>query len=146
METDVLVVGAGPVGLMMAGELRRHAVRCRVIDKLAEPAHYCKDMGIQPRTLEIWEQLGIATEMINGGIWLRGMWAFVNGLEIKRIEMDLTGLPYGFLGLPQYDTERILTRYWMRQSDPRPYYEALQQLSHQWDLAADGITLLRKGT
>jgi 2-polyprenyl-6-methoxyphenol hydroxylase-like FAD-dependent oxidoreductase len=108
METDVLVVGAGPVGLMMAAELRRHGVHCRIIDKLTEPAPYCKAIGVQPRTLEIWEQLGIATEMINGGIWLRGMWAFVNGREIKRVEMDLSDLPYGFLGLPQYDTERIL--------------------------------------
>jgi 2-polyprenyl-6-methoxyphenol hydroxylase-like FAD-dependent oxidoreductase len=108
METDVLVVGAGPVGLMMAAELRRHDVRCRIIDKLTEPAPYCKAIGVQPRTLEIWEQLGIATEMINDGIWLRGMWAFVNGREIKRVEMDLSDLPYGFLGLPQYDTERIL--------------------------------------
>lgn len=62
---DVLVVGTGPVGLMMASELRRHGVNCRIIDKLPTPVQYCKAIGVQPRTLEIWEDLGIATEMIN---------------------------------------------------------------------------------
>jgi 2-polyprenyl-6-methoxyphenol hydroxylase-like FAD-dependent oxidoreductase len=111
MESDVLVVGAGPVGLMMAAELRRHGVRCRIIDKLTEPAPYCKAIGVQPRTLEIWEQLGIVTEMINAGIWLLGMRAFVNGHETQRLEMNLSDLPYGFLDLPQYGTERMLTEH-----------------------------------
>jgi 2-polyprenyl-6-methoxyphenol hydroxylase-like FAD-dependent oxidoreductase len=51
--TDVLVASAGPVGLMMACELRRHGVGCRVIDPLPEAARQCKAIGIQPRTLEI---------------------------------------------------------------------------------------------
>jgi 2-polyprenyl-6-methoxyphenol hydroxylase-like FAD-dependent oxidoreductase len=111
MDTDVLVVGAGPVGLMMAAELSRHGVQCRIIDKLVQPSPYCRAIGILPRTLEIWEQLGIVTEMIDGGIWLLGMRAFVNGREVQRVEMDVPDLPYGFLGLPQYDTERILAKH-----------------------------------
>ncbi len=58
--TDVLVAGAGPVGLMMACELRRHGVNCRIIDPLPELANQCKAIGIQPRTLEVWEDMGIA--------------------------------------------------------------------------------------
>lgn len=107
--TDVLVAGAGPVGLTMACELRRHGVDCRIIDTLPEPANQCKAIGIQPRTLEIWEDMGIATEAINAGLWLRGMRAYVNGTQTADIVLDLPGAPYGFLALPQYESERILT-------------------------------------
>src|SRR5262245_2708037 len=57
---EVLVVGAGPVGLMMAAELARHGIRCRIIDRLAEPSPYCRAIGVTPRTLEIWDDIGIA--------------------------------------------------------------------------------------
>jgi 2-polyprenyl-6-methoxyphenol hydroxylase-like FAD-dependent oxidoreductase len=70
---EVLVVGAGPVGLMMASELARHGVRCRIIDKLAEPSPYCRAIGVTPRTLEIWDDIGIAREMIDAGIWITGL-------------------------------------------------------------------------
>ncbi|HET6676235.1 MAG TPA: FAD-dependent monooxygenase [Nitrospiraceae bacterium] len=107
--TDVLVAGAGPVGLTMACELRRHGVDCRIIDALPEPANQCKAIGIQPRTLEIWEDMGIATEAISAGLWLRGMRAYVNGTQTAKIVLDLADAPYGFLALPQYESERILT-------------------------------------
>jgi NADPH-dependent 2,4-dienoyl-CoA reductase/sulfur reductase-like enzyme len=42
---DVLVVGAGPVGLTLACELARHGVRCRIIDKLVTPLPYCRAIG-----------------------------------------------------------------------------------------------------
>src|SRR5262245_58794809 len=113
MDTDVLVVGAGPVGLMMAAELRRHGVHCRIIDALVAPALNCKAVGIQPRTLEIWDQLGIVTQAIDAGIWLRGLRIFANGREVKRVNLDkdFPDLPYGFLSLPQYESERILTQH-----------------------------------
>ena len=108
---DVLVVGAGPVGLMMACELRRHGVECRILDALPEPANHCKAIGIQPRTLEIWENMGIVTEAINAGLWLRGMRVYVNGKQTMEVLLDLPDAPYGFLALPQYETERILSNH-----------------------------------
>ena len=70
---DVLVVGAGPVGLTMACELARHGVRCRIVDRLAEPLPYCRAIGVTPRTLEVWDDMGIAREMIDAGIWIEGL-------------------------------------------------------------------------
>jgi len=53
------VVGAGPVGLTVGVELWRRGVPCRVIDRLVEPARYAKAVGVQPRTLEVWENFGV---------------------------------------------------------------------------------------
>ena len=54
---DVLVVGAGPVGLTTAAELARHGVRCRIIDHLVTPLPYCRAIGVTPRTLEVWDDM-----------------------------------------------------------------------------------------
>jgi 2-polyprenyl-6-methoxyphenol hydroxylase-like FAD-dependent oxidoreductase len=107
--TDVVVVGAGPVGLTMAAELHRHGVGCRIIDQLPDPVRQCKAIGIQPRTLEMWDDIGVVRDAIDAGIWLRGMDAFVNGDQAMSIDLDVHGIPYAFLGLPQDEVERILT-------------------------------------
>ena len=66
-DTQVLVVGAGPVGLFMAAELTRHGVSCRVIDKNDGPTDDTRASGIQARTLEILESIGLADEFIQAG-------------------------------------------------------------------------------
>jgi 2-polyprenyl-6-methoxyphenol hydroxylase-like FAD-dependent oxidoreductase len=104
----VLVVGAGPVGLTMAAELARHGVRFRIIDCLPSPSRYCRAIGVTPRTLEVWDDMGIVREVIDAGIWLTGMRLIVNGSTPKDLLLDLSDLPYGHLGIPQYETERIL--------------------------------------
>ncbi|MFI9291854.1 FAD-dependent monooxygenase [Streptomyces gardneri] len=110
--TDVLVVGAGPVGLSAAAELRRRRVRCRLIDRLAAPLPYAKAVGIQPRTLEIWDRMGLARAALEAAIDMRGQLVYVNGRERARIELTLPPeVPYGFAALPQYETERLLEEY-----------------------------------
>ena len=68
---DILIVGAGPVGLMMAAELHRHGVRCRLVERRAEAAPYCKALGITPRTMEIWDNLGLAGRALSWRNWMR---------------------------------------------------------------------------
>jgi len=77
--TEVLIAGAGPVGLTAAIELRRRGVACRIIDRLAERAPYAKAVGVQPRTLELWERSGLATDALDAGIQLRGLQVYDNG-------------------------------------------------------------------
>jgi 2-polyprenyl-6-methoxyphenol hydroxylase-like FAD-dependent oxidoreductase len=109
--SDVLVVGAGPVGLTMEAELARHGVRCRIVDRLATALPYCRAIGVTPRTLEVWDDMGIAMQMIDAGLWLRGMRSIIHGAEPQDIRIDLSDLPYGHLGIPQPETERILTEH-----------------------------------
>ena len=108
---EVLVVGAGPVGLTLAGELARHGARCRIVDRLPSPSPYCRAIGVTPRTLEVWEDMGVAREMVDAGLWLRGLRSIVHGRPPLDAAVDLSFLPYAQLGLPQYETERVLARH-----------------------------------
>jgi 2-polyprenyl-6-methoxyphenol hydroxylase-like FAD-dependent oxidoreductase len=92
----------------MAAELARHGQRCRIIDRLEHPSGYCKAIGVTPRTLEVWEDMGVAGTMVDAGLWISGMRMIVPGQAPRDVVHDLSDLPYGNLGIPQYETERIL--------------------------------------
>ncbi|MDJ0380210.1 FAD-dependent monooxygenase [Streptomyces sp. G-G2] len=106
---DVLIVGAGPVGLSAAVELTRLGVGCRLVDRLPARLPYAKAVGIQPRTLEIWDRTGLARAVVEAAVPLCGQLIYVDGREQARIELELPpDIPYGFAALPQNETERLL--------------------------------------
>ncbi|MHB9863863.1 FAD-dependent monooxygenase [Streptomyces sp. YIM S03343] len=110
--TDVLIVGAGPVGLSAAAGLRRRGVSCRLIDRLPARLPYAKAVGIQPRTLELWDRMGLVRDVLEAAVQLRGQLVYVNGREQARIDLRLPPeVPYRFAALPQYETERLLEEY-----------------------------------
>ena len=108
---DVLVVGAGPVGLTMAGELARHGVRCRIVDRLSQSLPYCRAIGVTQRTLEVWEDMGVARQMIDAGLWLEGSRSIIDDRGSHDTREAFPDLPYGPLGVPQYATESVLARH-----------------------------------
>ena len=64
---DVLVVGAGPTGLALAAQLRAFGTRFRIVDRLLDRAHESRALGVQARTLEILEQLGLGERLVARG-------------------------------------------------------------------------------
>jgi 2-polyprenyl-6-methoxyphenol hydroxylase-like FAD-dependent oxidoreductase len=110
VSSDVLVVGTGPVGLTVAVELRRRGVQCRIIDRLTQAPQFAKAVGIQPRTLEVWEDQGLLRDVLDAAAPLRGQLVFVNGQQVSRLDLAVPpDVPFGFIALPQYLTERLLT-------------------------------------
>ncbi|WNM32478.1 FAD-dependent monooxygenase [Streptomyces sp. Li-HN-5-11] len=108
-DTEVLIAGAGPVGLTAAIELSRRGVGCLLVDRLPERLPYAKAVGIQPRTLEIWDRMGVARAALDAAVPLRGRLTYVDGAEEARFDLVLPpDVPYRFASLPQYDTERVL--------------------------------------
>src|SRR5437867_8940220 len=65
--TDVLIVGAGPTGLVLGLWLTLLGVRVRIIDKTAEPGTTSRALAVQARTLELYRQIGLADAVVAGG-------------------------------------------------------------------------------
>jgi 2-polyprenyl-6-methoxyphenol hydroxylase-like FAD-dependent oxidoreductase len=109
MSVDVLVVGAGPVGLTMAGELARYGVRCRIIDKAAAPPVTSRALAIFPRTLEVFQMMGVVDLVVGVGHQLSGVAFHNRDGQIGYIGFSCLPCHYRFaISLPQSETERIL--------------------------------------
>jgi 2-polyprenyl-6-methoxyphenol hydroxylase-like FAD-dependent oxidoreductase len=119
MDTDVLVVGAGPTGLMMANQLGRRGVRAMIIDRHSGPARQTRALGVQARTLEIYSHLGVADKALEWGKRATGADMWARGRPAARIPLGDIGQglsPYPYLLiLGQDDNERLLgeiLRHW----------------------------------
>jgi 2-polyprenyl-6-methoxyphenol hydroxylase-like FAD-dependent oxidoreductase len=66
-DNQVLVVGAGPTGLMLAAQLLAHGIRTRIIDKSAGPELLPKALGVHARVLEVLDVMGLAGAFIERG-------------------------------------------------------------------------------
>lgn len=112
--TPVLIVGAGPAGLTLAIELARRDVACRLID--AAPTHFpgSRGKGLQPRTLEVFDDLGVLDQVLATGSPYPPLRSYRDGAVVwegrmapQRDATPQTPYPNPWL-LPQNLTERIL--------------------------------------
>src|SRR3990167_2006225 len=107
--TPVLIVGAGPSGLMMAYELARQGISFRIIDKKAEQTQFSNAAALQTRTLEILKQIGLINDFLRAGQKCRAICFYDKGKEFARASFDNLNSVYPFiLTLPQSTTEQIL--------------------------------------
>ena len=130
---EILIVGAGPVGLMLAAELRRDGVDVLLIEQMAQRSFFCKALGVTARTLEIFEDLGLVQQAIDAGVWLTGITVFNDGQLAQTMEVPATGLPYGALSLAQFETERLLEEGLRRRGGAVAYGWSLTGLVEQTD-------------
>jgi 2-polyprenyl-6-methoxyphenol hydroxylase-like FAD-dependent oxidoreductase len=113
--SDVLVVGAGPVGLTMASELARSGIRCRIIDKADGPASTSRALAIFPRTLEMFEMMGMSEEVLKAGHQLNGVAIYNRSGQIGHVGFSNLTSRYRFaISLPQSETERLLREHLAR--------------------------------
>ena len=106
---DVLVVGAGPVGLNMALALQNQGVSCRVIDTKSGPETTSNSLGVNARTLEIWNAMGFAHEAIEEGLCIKEIKVFSGNKLLNYAPIDKIESEFNFmLSLPQAQTETLL--------------------------------------
>jgi 2-polyprenyl-6-methoxyphenol hydroxylase-like FAD-dependent oxidoreductase len=110
--SDVLVVGAGPTGLVLALWLTKLGVKVRILDKTAAPGTTSRALAVHARTLELYRQLDLADAIIERGHKVPAVRLWVKGepqarVDFEEIGSDLT--PYSFLQIfPQDEHERLL--------------------------------------
>ena len=112
IRSDVLIIGAGPTGLVLALWLTKLGVNVRVLDKTAEPGTTSRALAVQARTLELYRQLNLADAVVERGhkvpavnLWVKGEPAA--RLPFERIGSDLTAYPFLHI-FPQDQHERLL--------------------------------------
>ncbi len=109
---SVLIIGAGPTGLVLALWLTKLGVAVRIIDKNEKPGQTSRALIIQARTLEFYDQIGIAKDVIAAGIKLEYFALRKDGQPIKTVNIGEFGTgisPYSFvLSFPQDDHEKLL--------------------------------------
>ena len=112
--TEVLIVGAGPTGLVLALWLARLGIRIRIIDKTAEPGTSSRALGVQARTLEFYRQLGFVDKIVRAGLELNAANLWARGRKAAHIEFGGFGTiatPYQYaLIYPQDEHERFLIK------------------------------------
>jgi 2-polyprenyl-6-methoxyphenol hydroxylase-like FAD-dependent oxidoreductase len=110
--TEVLIIGAGPTGLVLAIWLTRLGGRVRIVDKRVEPEATSRAIGVQARTLELYNQIGLADAVVERGrkalaanLWAAGR----NAARFSFGDMgaDISPFPYALV-LPQDEHEHLL--------------------------------------
>jgi 2-polyprenyl-6-methoxyphenol hydroxylase-like FAD-dependent oxidoreductase len=112
MQSDVLIVGAGPTGLVLALWLTKLGVKVRIIDKTAGPGTTSRALAVQARTLELYRQLNLTEAVVAKGHRVPAVNLWVKGESAARLSFETIGsglTPYPFLQIfPQDQHERLL--------------------------------------
>lgn len=106
---DVIIAGAGPTGVMLAGELRLHGVDVLVLEKEVEPTRVVRSLGLHARSVEVMDQRGLLERFLTLGRQYPVGVSFAGITKPAPDRLD-TAHPY-VLGIPQPVVERLLTEH-----------------------------------
>ena len=111
-QPQVLIAGAGPTGLVCALRLARRGVPFRIISKAAGPGTQSRAVGVHARTLELYDQLGLADRMVAAGVKVDRVTLREHGVDAAEFRLESAGHqlsphPY-MLAYPQDEHERML--------------------------------------
>ena len=111
-ETDVLIVGAGPTGLVLALWLARLGVRVRIVDKTSEPGTTSRALAVQARTLELYRQVDLADAVVARGRQMGAVNLWSDGRQVahavlRDIGAGISPFPFALI-FPQDEHERLL--------------------------------------
>jgi 2-polyprenyl-6-methoxyphenol hydroxylase-like FAD-dependent oxidoreductase len=109
LDTDVLIVGAGPVGLFLANECARRGLRWRLIEAQSQQSIHSKALAIFPRTLEIFDMAGVVTPFIEAANRVTSVALMVPERLLAHIPFTPEESPFPFIAMvPQNVTEKLL--------------------------------------
>lgn len=110
--TKVLIVGAGPSGLMMAAQLLRYGIEPVIIDSKLGPTDQSRAFAVQARSMEIYRQMGLVEPILKEGKPAKGLEYYYDGKPVNKFELTDIGTgttPYPYIFIyPQSKNERTL--------------------------------------
>jgi 2-polyprenyl-6-methoxyphenol hydroxylase-like FAD-dependent oxidoreductase len=109
IDTDILIVGAGPVGLFLATECTRRGLRYRLVESRASQSVHSKALAIFPRTLEIFDMAGVVAPFLEEANRVTSVAVIAHGRTLAHMRFTPEGSPYPFVAMvPQNVTEALL--------------------------------------
>jgi 2-polyprenyl-6-methoxyphenol hydroxylase-like FAD-dependent oxidoreductase len=117
-QTDVLIIGGGPIGLYLALRLLQNGISCNVLEKKESIDRHSKSLGIHPVSLELFDEMGITDQFLDHGLKIRKGIAFWNWDKLGVISFEGCPKPHNYiLAIPQWKSEEILEQQ-IQHADP----------------------------
>jgi 2-polyprenyl-6-methoxyphenol hydroxylase-like FAD-dependent oxidoreductase len=133
IDTDVLIVGAGPVGLFLANECARRGLRWRIVEARSTQSIHTKALAIFPRTLEIFDMAGLVAPFLETANRVTSVAVMAHERTLARMQFAPEESPYPFIAMvPQDMTEKLLVEA-LQQKGGRVEYETTFVTADQQD-------------
>ena len=119
MTTEVIIIGAGPTGLMFANQLKRFGINFSLVDTKGEPTLESRAISVSSRSMELYQQLGLSEKIIEQSLVINAFGFYNNGKKITDFSLTEVGKPYSDFG-------RLTTTFEQNKNE-KLLYENLQE-------------------
>ncbi len=144
IDTDVLIVGAGPVGLFLANECARRGLRWRLVETRSSQSAHSKALAIFPRTLEILDMAGLVGPFLEKANRVTSVAVVAHGRTLAHMRFAPEESPYPFVAMvPQDVTERLLVEELVHKGGAIEYETTFVSAAEQDDYVS--VTMDQKG-